>query len=227
MGSDLPEKGLVLLSSWPSMFGIRGVIALEEKGLEYEYREEHLGNKSATLLRLNPIHKKVPVLVHDGRPICESLIILQYIDETWPGADGAPCFLPADPFARSQARFWADFIDKKVYDAGTRLWKMKGEEHAEAKKEFIESMKLLEGELGEKPYFGGETFGFVDIALVSYACWFHTYDVTGGLNMEAELPKLMAWVKRCKERESVSKALPDPLKIYDFLLSLKKRYGIE
>ncbi|CAA6658143.1 unnamed protein product [Spirodela intermedia] len=215
MGSDLPEKGLVLLSSWPSMFGIRGVIALEEKGLEYEYREEDLGNK------------KGPVLVHDGRPICESLIILQYIDETWPGADGAPCFLPADPFARSQARFWADFIDKKITDAGANLWMTKGEAQAEAKKEFMESLKLLEGELGEKPYFGGETFGFVDIALVCFASWFHTYDVSGSLNMEAELPKLMAWVKRCQERESVSKALPDPLKVYDFMLILKKRYGIE
>jgi glutathione S-transferase len=58
------------------------------------------------------IYKKIPVLIHDGKPISESLIIVQYIDEVW--SDKAP-LLPSDPYQRAQAHFWADFIDKKVY----------------------------------------------------------------------------------------------------------------
>lgn len=102
---------LILLDFWPSMFGIRVRITLAEKGLKYEYKEEDLSNKSPLLLQMNPVHKKIPVLVHNGKPICESSIIVQYIDEVWPG--NSP-LLPSDPYQRAQARFWVDYIDKKV-----------------------------------------------------------------------------------------------------------------
>ena len=102
---------MILLGTWVSMFGVRVKIALAEKGIKYEYREEDLLDKSQLLLQMNPVHKKIPVLVHNGKPICESLIIVQYIDEVW--KDRAP-LLPSDPYQRAQARFWADFVDKKV-----------------------------------------------------------------------------------------------------------------
>lgn len=104
---------VVLVSFWPSPFGCRVKIALEEKGVPYEYKEEDILNKSPYLLAINPVHKKIPVLVHNGKPVCESLNILEYIDETW--SDPSPRFLPSDPHQRAQARFWADFIDKEVF----------------------------------------------------------------------------------------------------------------
>ncbi|XP_057506037.1 probable glutathione S-transferase isoform X1 [Actinidia eriantha] len=215
---------VVLLSIWPSMFGMRVQIALEEKGVEYEYKEEDLINKSALLLKMNPIHKKVPVLIHNGKPVCESSIAVQYIDEVW--KDKFP-LLPSDPYQRAQARFWADYIDKKIYDAGRKVWTTKGEDQEVGKEEFIDCLKVLEGALGDNPYFGGEEFGFVDVSLVPFYCWFYGYETCGNFSIEAECPKLIAWAKRCMERESVSKSLPDPQKIYDFILQLKKRIGLE
>lgn len=118
-------------------------------------------------------------------------------------------------------------LEMQIYDLGRKIWSTKGEEQEAAKKEFVESLKLLEGELGDKPFFGGDAFGFVDVALVPYYSWFHAYETCGDFSIEAECPKLVAWAKRCLLRESVSRSLPDPQKVHGFVLELKKRFGVE
>lgn len=85
---------------------------------------------------------------------------------------------------------------------------------------------MLEGELGDKPFFGGDDFGFLDVAFITYYPWFDTYETCGGFRIEEHCPKLIPWVKRCMERESVSKSLADPKKVYEFVLMMKKKYGL-
>ncbi|CAN6545467.1 unnamed protein product [Malus baccata var. baccata] len=215
---------VLLLDFWPSPFGMRLRIALAEKGIEYEYKEEDLSNKSPLLLQMNPVHKKIPVLIHNGKPVSESLIALQYIDEVW--NDKAP-LLPSDSYLRAQARFWADFVDKKIFEFGRALWATKGEEHNAAKKEFLDYIGVLQRELGDKPFFGGDTLGFVDVTLISHYNWFLVYEKFGNFSVEAEHPEFIAWVKRCMEKESVSKSLPEQEKVYDYAMFLKKKFGIE
>jgi glutathione S-transferase len=104
------EGEVQLLGVGGSPFARRVQIALKLKGIEYTYIEENLRNKSDILLKYNPIHKKVPVLVHNGKPLVESLVILEYIDETW---ENYPIF-PRQPYEKALARFWSRFIDDKV-----------------------------------------------------------------------------------------------------------------
>ncbi|KAD6795355.1 hypothetical protein E3N88_06251 [Mikania micrantha] len=112
MSSSIQEPEVLVIGSCVSSFTARFRIALAEKGIKYDFIEEDLtANKSPLLLKHNPIYKKVPVLVHKSKPICESLIILQYIDETW---KQGPPLLPFDPYLKSQAAFWADYINKHV-----------------------------------------------------------------------------------------------------------------
>ncbi|RZC57360.1 hypothetical protein C5167_004657 [Papaver somniferum] len=214
---------VVLLDFWPSMFGMRVKVALALKGIKYEYKEENLSDKSPLLLKMNPIHKKIPVLIHNGTPISESLIIVEYIDEVW--NEKSP-LLPTDPYQKSQAKFWADYVDKKVYAGGRMIWTSKGEEQEKAKKEYIEILKVLEGELGEKPYFGGDKIGFVDVALIPFYTWFYAYEKCGNFSIEEECPKIVSWAKKCLEMESVSQSLSDSEKIYGFVLAYQKRLGI-
>ncbi|KAG4969260.1 hypothetical protein JHK82_034969 [Glycine max] len=48
---------------------------------------------------------------------------------------------------------------KVIHDLGKKIWTSKGEEKEAAKKEFIEALKLLEEQLGDRTYFGGDNIG--------------------------------------------------------------------
>ncbi|KAH9661661.1 glutathione S-transferase U2 [Citrus sinensis] len=138
-----------LYGTWVSPFSRRIELALKLKGVPFEYIEEDLSNKSPELLNYNPVHKKIPVLVHNGKPIAESLVILEYIDETWKNNP----ILPQDPYQRAMVRFWAKFIDEKVLATGWKANFGEGKEREVAIEEFAEQMKFLENELNGKDFF--------------------------------------------------------------------------
>lgn len=115
----------------------------------------------------------------------------------------------------------------QVFEAGTGIWRSKGEEQEVAKNEFIGSLKELEMALGEKAFFGGDSFGFVDIILIGAASWFYAYEKFGEFKIEDHCRTLSAWLKRCMKRESVAKVLPEPEKVYEFVIQLRKMHGIE
>ncbi|KAI4382139.1 hypothetical protein MLD38_008138 [Melastoma candidum] len=223
----MAEEGVVLISAWTSPFGARVKIALHEKGVEYDYVEEDLlsENKSPLLLKTNPVHRKIPVLIHGGRPVCESSIIVQYIDETWSGDGSKLQLLPCDSHDRARARFWVNYIDQKIYSTGRLVWGVAPSAEAKetAKKELLLCFKELEKELGTKEYFGGKSFGFVDVCLIPFYSRFYALEKGGGLIVSEECPGLEAWANRCLQRQSVSESLPDQRKVYNFILEANKK----
>ncbi|KAK9116927.1 hypothetical protein Sjap_015874 [Stephania japonica] len=210
---------LKVIGAWSSPFAIRPRIALTLKSIDYEYIEENLRAKSDLLLKSNPVHKKVPVLLHGDRPICESLLILQYIDEQWsPG----PSILPSDPYDRAIARFWAAYIDDKLSPA---MLGMKAESE-EAKAEAMEKMKM-EFELMEKVFkdlsrgggfFGGEEIGYVDIALGSFLAGVRVFESFSGVKLldEEKTPGLVGWAQRFCAHEAVRDVMPKSEKLLEF-----------
>jgi glutathione S-transferase len=113
-----------------------------------------------------------------------------------------------------------------VYDTWKKIWLSKGEEHEEGKKELISIFKTLEETLGDKPFYGGATFGFLDIGLIPFYSWFYTYDAYGNFKIELKCPKFIVLAKRCM-KESVSKTLPDQKKLYDYIVSVTKALGLD
>jgi len=205
---------LKVLGVWPSPFVIPVRIALNMKGLSYEYVEEDLYNKSLLLVGSNPVHKKVPVLLHGGRAINESQIILQYIDELWAGT---PALLPSDPYERATARFWAAYIDDKVRSAWVVMvfrYKNK-DEWAEGVARAGEALDTLEGAFRDcskgKPFFGGDGIGFVDLVLGGYLGWFGAFGKIIGRRLidPAKTPLLAAWEDRFRAADVAKGVVPD------------------
>ncbi|PWZ54639.1 putative glutathione S-transferase GSTU6 [Zea mays] len=255
------DDELKLLGAWASPFVLRVKLALSFKGLSYEDVEEDLsGGKSELLLESNPVHKKVPVLLHNGKPVCESQIIVQYIDEAFAGT-GGPSLLPADPHQRAVARFWGAYIDDKVVllmllmtlsfifylhystydlrrheydrcpmhidgvDASFPLqllafWLQSAraktlEEKAEALKQALAAAENLEAAFTEisegKPFFGGDSVGYLDVTLGAVVAWVHAAEKLYGMRLfdATRTPRLSAFVERFGALGAAKAVLPD------------------
>ncbi|CAM0956394.1 unnamed protein product [Alopecurus aequalis] len=202
---------LKLVGTWASPYVLRAQLALSFKGLSFENVEEDLSNKSDLLRASNPVHMAVPVLLHNGKPVCESLIIVQYVDEAL-GAAGPPLH-PVDPNERAIARFWAAFIEDKLVASWQNVFRAKtNEERAERMKQTLAAVDVLEGGLKEcskgGSFFGGDNVGYVDIVLGGAVPWVHATEVLSGARL-FKVPLLAAWLE-CFGALSAAKAvMPD------------------
>lgn len=100
---------LTLYHGETSVCASKARIALAEKALDWDSRLIDLrrGDQHAPeYLALNP-NAVVPTLVHDGRVLIESTVIVEYLDDAFP----SPALMPVEPFRRAQARLWMKKID--------------------------------------------------------------------------------------------------------------------
>jgi glutathione S-transferase len=85
-------------------------MALAEKNLEWTDRRVSLRDGAQLkpeYLAINP-NGLVPTLVHDGKVIGDSSVILEYLEDVFP----AHPLRPADPFALARMRMWRQYIDE-------------------------------------------------------------------------------------------------------------------
>uniref|UniRef100_A0A0E0MA21 Glutathione S-transferase n=1 Tax=Oryza punctata TaxID=4537 RepID=A0A0E0MA21_ORYPU len=205
---------LKLLATWFSPFASRVKFVFHLKGLSYENVEEDLKNKSELLLESNPVHKKVPVLFHNGKPLCESMVIVEYIDEIFAGV--GPSIVPADPYERAIARFWVSYIDNKLVAPWFQVFRGKTkEEKAEGLQQMFVATAVMEEAFREcskgKPFFGGDAVGIVDVALGSQLGWLRASEALSGIKLfdPAKTPLLLAWAERFTALDAAKASMPE------------------
>ncbi|XP_022725868.1 glutathione S-transferase U17-like [Durio zibethinus] len=217
----MAKSDVKVLGSWPSPYAMRPRIALNIKSVDYEYVEERVWEgKTELLLQSNPVHKKIPVLIHGDNPICESLNIVQYIDETW---SSGPSILPSDPYEGAIARFWAAYLDEKWFPSIKSIAIAQGEDARKAAiAQVEEGLALLEEAFGKcskgKPFFGGDQIGFLDIAFGSFLGWLRVTEKFNGMKLlsEAKTPALVNWADRFCSDAAVKDVMPDTEKLAEF-----------
>jgi glutathione S-transferase len=96
-------------------------IVLAEKSLPWQAHTVNLSEKEnlkPEYLKLNPLGV-VPTLVYSGRPVIESSIICEYLNDEFPEQD----LSAEDAYQRSQMRFWMKHVDVKLHPAcGALQW---------------------------------------------------------------------------------------------------------
>ncbi|KAG5035463.1 hypothetical protein JHK87_010373 [Glycine soja] len=204
------QHKVILHGMWASPFVKRVELALKLKGIPHEYVEEDLRNKSDLLLKYNPIHKKVPVLVHNGKAIAKSMVILEYIDETW--KDG-PKLLPSDSYKRVQARFWCHFIQDELMGSSFLVVKADGEVQQNTIDHVYEKLKVLED--GMKTYLGEgnvsvENNWNLGIAFCALCGAYNAHEEVLGMKfiVPEKFHMLFSWLMAIVEVETVKKAIP-------------------
>ena len=181
---------LVLYDAPRCPYCARVRIVLAEKEIPFEVVEIDLSDRPSWLYEKNPAGR-VPVIEEDGRPLPESAVIMEFLEERYP----FPPLLPADPSDRALARLRI-FRDDELTDPYYAF--RRGEEGADAALQ--QALGRLDSDLAEQPFLGGGAYGLADIA---YVPWLLRARDMLGVELEP-FPALGAWLARVQERPAVA-----------------------
>jgi maleylpyruvate isomerase len=163
-----------LYSYWRSSAAYRVRIALNLKGLDYEYVPVNLlerAHKSPDYLALNPAGLVPALQLDDGRCLTQSLAIINYLDAEYP----EPALLPADSFERARVQSMANTVAceihplnnmgvlnylKEAFDAD------QGQLNQWIHNWLDRGFSTLEAEIAASPYCHGKTLTLADVLLV-------------------------------------------------------------
>lgn len=180
----------------------RAIIALEEKGVDYDRTYIDLADKPDWFRAISPTGK-VPVMKVDGEVLFESSVIAEYVDEVTPGS-----LHPVDPLQKARNRAWMEFGSGILGD----IWGFYTAPDVEAfetkRAAIAEKFSRLEAEV-KGPFFGGERFGLVDAVYGPVFRYLDTFDRIRDFGFLAGLPKVQAWRKALAARPSVRAAVPE------------------
>jgi glutathione S-transferase len=181
---------LVLYDASRCPYAARVRIVLAEKGVEVDVVEIDLSDRPDWLYEKNP-KGRVPVIEEDDRPLAESAVLMEFLEERYP----EPALLPADPADRAAVRlliFRADELTDPYYSL------RRGEDGA--REEFDAALGRLDGLLGEQPYLSGAEYGLADIALVPWVL--RARDMLG-VELDG-FRSLSDWLARLEQRPAIA-----------------------
>ena len=192
----------------------RSRIVLFEKAVPYELEFIDLRNKPAWFLAISPMGK-VPVLIVDGKPIFESMVINELLEELYP----TPRLLPEAPLDRAEARGWIVFANDAVMPAGHRamlaMAQATGSDTETAARTAAlvpvrAAFETLERHLDRRgaKFFLGDSLGLVDAAYAPFLRRWSAAEQWGDAALLPAFPRLSQYIENLLTQPSIQKADP-------------------
>ncbi len=182
----------------------RAVIALTEKGVEFDKKLIDLSNKPDWFLEISPTGK-VPIFQNEKGVVFESSVIVEYIEDITEHP-----LHPTDPFLRAQHRSWMEFGSAILNSIGG-LYNAPDKTTFGAKETTLrKQLETLETAVFDGPYFSGKDFSLVDAVFGPVFRYFDTFEQTANLHTLAGLPRITTWRAALADRPSIKNAVaPD------------------
>lgn len=185
-------------------------LALLEKAIPFEEKLQW-PDRSAELLAQSPLGK-LPYFEIDGQSLCESQVMVDYLESAYPQMP----LLPKDPLAAAKVRELIQFIElhleliaRDLYGEAFFGGKASDERKALAHKQLKRSAKALAQLVSFDPYIAGSEFGLADCAAaVHLPIISMTTKAIYGEDVLADYP-LKEYLKRLAERPSVQQVSAD------------------
>lgn len=174
---------------------------------------QHVPLHSPAHLALHPFGQ-VPVLLHDGNKVFETVAICRYLDRAFPDSS----LEPEDAAARTLVDQWASAL---ITTVDTRLIRryllqvagprsaapLDGDALAQAEMAVDKTLAVLENELGERDFLCGERYSLADALLTPMLDYLTRIP---GREWLAGRPGLMAYLQRLRQRPSGREVLVAP-----------------
>ena len=139
-------------------------IVLLEKGVSFTEVAVRTGSTDDAVLDATPLGK-VPFIRVDGQALCESQVIVDYLEAQYP----QPALVPADPLAAAKVRELCTFLELYVELVGRELYGQayfggttSESTQARVKKQLTTNLQALKRLARFSPYAAGDTFTLAD-----------------------------------------------------------------
>ena len=139
-------------------------LALLEKGLPFVEEVVKPGSTDASVLAASPLGK-VPFIRDDGRALCESQVICDYLERRYP----TPALLPADPYEAAKLRELITFIELHLELVARQLYpqaffggQVGAEVQDQVRRQLGRNIPAFKRLARFAPHVGGETFTLAD-----------------------------------------------------------------
>ncbi|MFM7522706.1 MAG: glutathione S-transferase family protein [Betaproteobacteria bacterium] len=185
-------------------------LVLLEKAIPFEEKLQW-PDRSTELLARSPLGK-LPYFEIDGQTLCESQVMVDYLEAAYPQTP----LLPKDALAAAKVRELIQFIElhlelvaRDLYGEAFFGGKASDERKASAHKQLKRSAKALAQLVSFDPYIVGTDFGLADCAaFVHLPVISMTTKAIYGEDVLADYP-LKDYLKRLAERPSIQKVNAD------------------